>query len=163
MKALGGLLSQQSLFHQLLSNDYPTSSVLAESYNDFLVGLTAHFEQLVSFKVSYDLETPSQLLIGESEDYSALHQLKTSKSPGPDGIPNKLLKIFALELVEGTFPQILKRSFVIPIPKTSRPKSIEEDLRPISLTAQIGKLMEGFNAILYVSVLSVKCVTMYFE
>ena len=93
-----GLLSQQSWFHQLLSNDYPTCSVLADSYNDFLVGLTAHFEPLVSCEVSDDLETPSQLLIGESEVYSALRRLKTSKSPGPDGIPNKLLKNFALEL-----------------------------------------------------------------
>ena len=156
MKALGGLLSRQSWFHQLLSNDYLTCSVLAESYNDFLVGLTAHFEPWVSCEVSDDLETPSQLLIGESEVYSALRRLKTCKSPGPDGIPNKLLTIFALDLApvicniydsslqQGTFPQILKRSFVIPIPKTSHPKSIEEDLRPISLTAQNGKLMEGF-------------------
>ena len=60
MKALGGLMSQQLWFHQLLSNDYPTCSVLAGSYNDFLVGLTAHFEPLVRCEVSNNLETPSQ-------------------------------------------------------------------------------------------------------
>ena len=42
-------------------------------------------------------------------------------------------------------PQQLKRALVVPIPKVSPPKSIEEDLRPISLTSQIGKVMEGFT------------------
>ena len=36
-------------------------------------------------------------------------------------------------------------AFVIPIPKISPPGSIEDDLRPISLTSQIGKVMEGFT------------------
>lgn len=156
IKLLGGLSSHQTWFHQLLSDDYPTCSELAESYNDFLVGLTAHFKPLVCRDVSEEIQPPDHLLIGEREVYSALRRIKTTKSPGPDGIPNKLLKIFALELApvichiynsslqQGTFPQNLKRSLVVPIPKTSHPRSMEEDLRPISLTAQIGKIMEGF-------------------
>ncbi|CAB4043478.1 Hypothetical predicted protein [Paramuricea clavata] len=45
-------------------------------------------------------------------------------------------------MTHGTFPKALKRSIVVPVPKVSPPKSIEDDLRPISLTSQIAKVME---------------------
>ena len=48
-------------------------------------------------------------------------------------------------MVQGNFSQQLKRAFVIPIPNVSPPGSIEDDLRPISLTSQISKVMEGFT------------------
>ena len=69
-------------------------------------------------------------------------------------LPNKILKIFACELapiiadiynssmMQGVFPKALKRSIVVPVPKVSPPTSIEDDLRPISLTSQIAKVME---------------------
>ena len=43
------------------------------------------------------------------------------------------------------FPQRLKRAIVRPIPKQSSPTSIEDDLRPISLTSQVSKLLEGYT------------------
>ena len=70
-------------------------------------------------------------------------------------IPNKILKVFAYELapvitdiynssiIQGVFPMNLKRSIVVPIPKVSLPQSVEDDLRPISLTSQISKVMHG--------------------
>ena len=70
-------------------------------------------------------------------------------------IPNKILKTFAFEFApiiadiynssisQGVFPGGLKRSFVVPVPKALPPLSIEDDLRPISLTSQIAKVMEG--------------------
>jgi hypothetical protein len=84
-------------------------------------------------------------MVNPGQVYSALQRIKTTKSQGPDGIPNKVLKTFAFELapvlsdiynssmLQGTFPEKLKRSFVVPIPK------------PISLTAQVAKIMEGFT------------------
>ena len=71
--------------------------------------------------------------------------------------PNKILKAVAHEIapvitdiynssiIQGVFPMNLKRSIVIPIPKVSLPHSVEEYLRPISLTPQISKVMEGFT------------------
>ena len=71
-------------------------------------------------------------------------------------IPNKILKTFAFEFApvitvifntsmkQGIFLDQLKRSFVVPIPKVSPPSFIEDDLRPISLTSQVSKVMEGF-------------------
>ena len=81
----------------------------------------------------------------------------SNQQPGPDNFRNKLLKIFAFELapiitdiynvsmLQGKFPQQLKRALVVPIPKVPPPRSIQEDLRPILLTSQVGKIMEGFT------------------
>ena len=78
-------------------------------------------------------------------------------------IPNKLLKMVACEFApvladicnvsiqQGVFPQRLKRAIVRSIPKQSPPTSIEDDLRPISLTSQVSKLLEGFTLKLLLS------------
>ena len=103
-----------------------------------------------------ETEVPNHLLVNIGQVYSVLRHLKTTKSPGPDGIPNRILKTFAFEfapvimdiyntsVLQGVFPDQLKRSIVVPIPKVSPPQTIEDDLRPISLTAQVSKVMEGF-------------------
>ena len=157
IKSLGGLSSQKYWHHQLLSDDNPNCADLAESYNDFLVGLTAHFEPLARCHQIEETEVPDNVMVNPGQVYSALRRIKTTKSQGSDGIPNKVLKTFAFELapvlsdiynssmLQGTFPEKLKRSFVVPIPKVSPPNSIEEDLRPISLTAQVAEIMEGFT------------------
>ncbi|CAB4023586.1 Hypothetical predicted protein, partial [Paramuricea clavata] len=80
-----------------------------------------------------------------------------NKSVGPDYIPNRVVKEFAHELApiikdiynqsmkEGYIPELLKSSIVIPVPKINPPRTIENDLRPISLTCTIAKVMEGFT------------------
>lgn len=40
---------------------------------------------------------------------------------------------------------VIKRSDVVPVPKCSPPKSVKQDLRPISLTSHLVKIMEGFK------------------
>ena len=81
---------------------------------------------------------------------------ETTKSAGPDMILNKILTIFAFEFAlvitdifntsmkQEIFPNQLKRSSVVPIPKVLPRSSIEDDLRPTSLTAQVSKVMERF-------------------
>ena len=71
-------------------------------------------------------------------------------------IPNRVLKEFAPELAplimdiyncsfrEGYIPDLLKRSIINPLPKVSPPQEIQTDLRPISLTYTLAKVMEGF-------------------
>lgn len=88
------------------------------------------------------------------EVYNALQAVKPTKAPGPDQIPQKLLKEFACEISaplchilncsfnEGIVPKQWKEAVVIPIPK-SRPAHIDQ-LRPISLTSQFAKIAEGF-------------------
>ena len=52
------------------------------------------------------------------------------------------MDIYDASVKPGAFPSILKLS--VPIPKISLPQSVEEDLRPISLTSQVSKVMERF-------------------
>ena len=125
--------------------------------NCFLSGLTSHFAPLTREEEQLDFNVPGEYLIDANKVYNELRKIRTNKSPGPDMIPNKILKVFAYELapvntdiynssiIQGVFSFNLKRSIVAPIPKVSLPQSMEDDLRPISLTSQISKVMEGFT------------------
>ena len=156
VKSLGGLKSNGSWAHQLLSDVNPTFQDLAESYNQFHCGLTSHFEHWPKHSNEQELPVPGNLLVDIGKVFSELKHLEITKSPGPDMIPNKILKIFAFEFAplitdifntsmkQGIFPEQLKRSFVVLIPKVLPRSSIEDDLRLISLTAQVSKVMEGF-------------------
>ena len=86
-----------------------------------------------------------------------LNNLSSNKAPGPDGISNQIFKAFAPELApvlcviynqslqESFVPGSLKQSIVTPVPKISPPQEIDNDLRPISLTNSIAKILEGFT------------------
>ena len=153
VKAIGGLSSKNSWYSQLFS-DVRNCEELAENFNNFLTALTSHCDSLTLDGNQEDLEVPNDYLVDAQQIYRKLRKIKTTKSPGPDMFPNKILKTFAFELApvisdifnssmtQGTFPKALKRSIVVPVPKVSPPKSIEDDLRPISLTSQIAKVME---------------------
>ena len=77
--------------------------------------------------------------------YNALRCIKLKKSAGPDPFPNQVWKAFAFELspvvcdlynsllTVGYIPDLLKESLAHPLPKCSPPKSISDDLRPITL------------------------------
>ena len=91
---------------------------------------------------------------------SGIHSTMTThcstKSPGPDGIPNWVLKsyayvlsspvasIFNASIQEAVVPSMWKKANVIPVPKKSVPKDISKDLRPISLTTTLSKICERF-------------------
>ena len=137
VKSIGGLSSRDSWHHQLLSPDNPTCQHLVESINTFFTSLTSHFSPIVQWRNRMSLPPSWWTHTG----------IKTNKSPGPDLIPNKILKMFAFELApviadvynsslsQGVVPSQLNLSIVRPIPKVLPPTSIENDLRPISLTS----------------------------
>ena len=56
-----------------------------------------------------------------------------------------LADIYNSSLKQGSVPAQLKESLVRPLPKVSPPKSVDSDLRPITLTSQIAKIVEGFT------------------
>ena len=128
-----------------------------DSFNDFLAGLTAHFIPLDLPDCELDLELPREFLVDQRVVYKALRQIKPNKSPGPSPIPNKIVKEFAAEfcpvltdiynssLKQGYVTAQLKESLGRPLPKGSPPKSVNSDLRPIILTFQIAKILEGFT------------------
>ena len=98
---------------------------------------------------------PQHLYVSDYKVYKTLCALKTKKSPGPDGIPIVVWKEFAFELSpalddiynssleQGYFPTQLKQAIVVPVPKLRPPKSVENDLRPISLTSPIAKVLSN--------------------
>ena len=154
IKKLSGQSSKLEWHHQFLENSSDTK-LLANRINNFFTGLTDNFEPLTPRIVSH--EVPQDFFVTENEVYRALSLLQVNKSVGPDYIPNRVLKEFAHELApiikdiynqsmkEGYIPELLKSSIVIPVPKINPTRTIENDLRPISLTCTIAKVMEGFT------------------
>jgi hypothetical protein len=101
---------------------------------------------------------PEDLLVTQHEVYHVLFLRNTSKAAKPDNIPNKLLKYFAFKvapvngcsiynqsLKDGNIPLPLKSSIVNPIPKVTPPLPEEDgsELRPISHTRTLAKIMDG--------------------
>jgi hypothetical protein len=86
---------------------------------------------------------------------NALSRVNSHKSPKPDDIPNWFLKDFAFVIADpgchifnasissGLVPDLWKRASVVSIPKSHPPHSIQDDLRPISLTPALSKLLEA--------------------
>ena len=84
-----------------------------------------------------------------------MRAIKPFKAHGPDEVPCYLVKEFAYELAEPVtmifneslkydiVPAIWKDSNVTPIPKTHQPVH-ESDIRPISLTSCLSKILEYF-------------------
>ena len=85
------------------------------------------------------------------------------KAPGPDGIPNWILKEYAMILSDPichvincsfanqSLPSSWKLADVIPVPKQSPVEDVNNHLRPISLTPAISKVAEEFAVKLYVA------------
>ena len=87
---------------------------------------------------------------------SRLKAVKSNKAPGPDFLPNWILNNFSMEISEPVtiiFNASIKQAHVpmqwreandVPVPKTSPVMVISTDLRPISLTATLSKVLESF-------------------
>ena len=79
-------------------------------------------------------------------------------APGPDGLPNWLLRhfsshpagpvcaIYNASIREGFVPSSCKEAKVVPVQKVQPPRAVESDLRPISLTVTLGKVLKSFVA-----------------
>jgi hypothetical protein len=101
-------------------------------------------------------ENLSDYVIYPYEVERKLSRVNVHKSSGPDNIPNWILRdfstwlaqpicaIFNQSIIDGTVPSAWKLAHVIPIPKTNPPRTIESDIRPISLTPTLSKILESF-------------------
>ena len=95
--------------------------------------------------------------ITEEEVTRYISTMKTHTSPGLDGISSKLLKWLKLFIApilanlfnkcinQEIFPEVFKSAIVIPIPKISSPKTMN-DFRPISLLSIFSKIFEKIIA-----------------
>ena len=99
--------------------------------------------------------------VSTEEIQQAAFKLKEKKAPGPDGIPNMIIKELAKFYPEhlrdlfnscfrfGVFPVVWKRQKLVLLPKGNKPPEDPSSYRPICLIDTCGKLFE-----------SVKCATL---
>jgi hypothetical protein len=127
----------------------------ANLLNTFFVS-QSHLEdtqaQLPSTIINPELLIEQKVILPE-EVYEILANLDISKSTGPDGISNKLLRdasvplaeplshLFNYSLSTGFFPEVWKIAHVIPIHKKDNPMACN-NYRPISLLCCISKVFE---------------------
>jgi hypothetical protein len=129
--------------------------LLADLVNESLQQVSCDLRPLSPTYIVDTTDADTQYSIKPYEVFDKLTRINIYKSPGPDGIPNWFLRDFAFAISEpichifnssisqGTMPTLWKKSYVVPIPKTRPPKSIQNDLRPISLTPTISKVLES--------------------
>ena len=157
VKGIAERKDSHDCFYQMLNDTITSLAVLGQLFNTFLANLTAHFTPLGTSPTTSVLDVPREFLVDTRKTFRALSQVKLNKSPRPNVVPNKIWKEFAWELApvlsdiyntslrQGVVPSQLKESQVTPCLKCTPPKIIKNDLRPITLTCQVAKLMEGFT------------------
>ena len=98
VKGLGGVRCDECWVQQMLSDQLPSVEALANRFNEFLGSLTAEFTPLPSQPPGRFFSVPEYLLVDNYTVYKSLRQIKSNKSAGPDPIPGRVWKEFAMEL-----------------------------------------------------------------
>jgi hypothetical protein len=132
-------------------------SKLADKINNVFASVSSDLEPLQEVVLERNPDPiPDRFIITPKEEEEQLSNIKISKAMGPDYIPNWILKelsslianpicaIFNSSLRESFTPTIWKRADVVPIPKVNPVTNLTKDLRPISLTPVLAKLMEKY-------------------
>ena len=88
--------------------------------------------------------------ITANEVLNAVNGVDVNKTPGLDGIPNKILKIAAQKRIDifcelfttcvqdGVFPEPWKRQRLVLIPKVNKPPQIPSSYRPLCMLDTTG-------------------------
>lgn len=131
-------------------------SKLANNINDFFKNVSSHLTPLSDDIIAVNHHIPDEFIIPIHQVEQRLQKIKTTKSSGPDNIPNWLLQDLSKELSapicaiwnasfrDSYIPAIWKSANTCPLPKVSPPLNIKKDLRPISLTPILSKGIEFF-------------------
>lgn len=155
IKLLSGQSKSAPLSSIYIDGNFLKDLDLAEAINDSFGRVADDIPQLDYTAIPLT-HIPDEFIISPEAVQRALSSIKEYKSSGPDAIPNWLLKnlspvicrpvcsIFNLSISEGYVPSLWKQADVLPLPKIPKPLSLDSDLRPISLTAVLSKVLEGF-------------------
>ena len=102
-----------------------------------------------------DEPLPAEFIISVIDTEVALEKVKVNKATGPDNIPPWVLKdcshllaapvtaIFNSSLREGALPKLWKSATVIPLSNEHPQDTVENDIRPISITPILAKVLES--------------------
>ena len=130
-------------------------NILAERINESLTKVSSDLTPISTNDQKSTELVPDEYKVQPYEVFNKLSNINIRKSPGPDEIPNWFLRDFAFAISEpishifnrsictGIVPKLWKTAYVVPVPKVCPPKSVENDLRPISLTPTLSKLLES--------------------
>ena len=147
--------SLRDSLHQDLGQDTDVEN-LSNEINNIFINVMRNYTPLsedIAVSVN-DKEVP--VFVSESIVAKKLREISTSRSSGPDDIPNWVLKTFSdilalpvADIINTSFqsckvPQIWKMADVVPLPKVSVVNDLEKELRPISLTSTLSKIAESF-------------------
>ena len=155
IKPMSGFAKPAAFSSMSLNGSLLKGTDLAEAINNSFCNIADEIPPLTYIPVPVS-QVPEEYTITPEEVEKALRSIKICKSVGLDEIPNWILKngahllnrpicqIFNSSIIRGHVPSLWKCADVTPIPKVSKRESIENDLRPISLTAVLSKLLEGF-------------------
>lgn len=141
---------------EILANTFLNSHILTQNYKH------PSEHNILRTVENFNSNPPdgsNVVLITESELTSILLQIKATKAPGLDNIPNILLKNLPEEAVKllvrifnscmklNYFPSEFKKAKVVAVHKASKPRNNPSSYRPISLLSNLGKIYE--KCILY--------------
>ena len=148
--------------HQIHIDDIDQKSptVIANFINSAFLDPMKSYQPLTSLP-PFD-PNDSIMQLEEIDVYNVLATLNPRKAPGPDGVPNWVLKEYAVVLAhpvslilnssftEQQLPTSWKAADIVPIIKSKTVTEICKHLRPISLTPAISKVAEEFIVSKYI-------------
>ena len=130
---------------------------IADEINNFFANVATDLQPLQPIK-TFNLNLCSRLRNYAGGSRNAVSSHQGEQSPWSDGIPNWILRdivpficgplcaIFNASVCEGFVPPIWKHADTIPAPKVNPPKSLQSDLRPISLTPTLASCLSRLLA-----------------
>ncbi len=144
-----------------LANDTADGNLttLASKINNFFCSVSSVLEPLSpenAYSTIVQPQIEDKFIISIHDVEKQLLKVNPRKAKGPDGIPNWIIKdlagilappicnIFNASIQSGIVPPLWKSADVVSLPKKFPPKEIEQDLRPISLTPLLSKLLEDY-------------------
>jgi hypothetical protein len=154
VKSLIGLKSKDTGIDNYANNEYNGDMKrLVTEVNDAFVSVSQDLTPLQCPTINTQ-PIPDEFIITVDYTERQLMKIKTTKASGPDQIPNWILKdlaaliakpvcaIWNSSLREGFTPELWRSADICPVPKTNPIINIRKDLRPISLTPILAKLLE---------------------
>ncbi len=142
MKNIAGLQSSKKVSTLMLEGKSYSDADLANLLNDKFVAVGSSLPSL-NWLPLHTNDIPDEFCISVEETEKALLSSKLHTSAGPDEIPSWLLRenasvlsqplcsIFNTSVREGFVPSIWKAAKITPIQKSSPPKDVDSDFRPI--------------------------------
>jgi hypothetical protein len=133
-----------------MAEDYAKAEILSSFFKSVFVSEVNHDDNEIAYRTDLKLDT---IMFSEEDVERELAKLVPGKSPGPDEVNPRMLKIFARDfakplsnifkqtLTQGCIPNDWKTAVISPIYKGG-PKHSPNSYRPISLTCVCCKILE---------------------